>query len=62
MYSREKLFLIGYMNYKITGSKLPFTGDCLKVLFYNLRITKLNLNDNASLQIEECSILKNDYF
>jgi hypothetical protein len=51
MSSREKSFLIGYMNHQITGSKLPSRGDCLKVLFYSMRITKLNLNDNAILVI-----------
>jgi hypothetical protein len=54
MSSHEKLFLIGYMNHQITGSKLPSRGDCLKVLFYNIRITKLNLNNSTSLVIEEC--------
>uniref|UniRef100_A0A2S2PN24 Uncharacterized protein n=1 Tax=Schizaphis graminum TaxID=13262 RepID=A0A2S2PN24_SCHGA len=56
MSSREKLFLIGYMNHQIIGSKLPSRGDCLKVLFFNMRITKLNLNDSASLVIEECIV------
>jgi len=56
MSSREKLFIIGHMNHQITGSKLPSRGDCLKVLFYNMRITKLNLNDSASLVIEECIV------
>jgi hypothetical protein len=54
--SREKLFLIGYMNHQITDLKLPSRGDCLKVVFYNMRITKLNLNDSASLVIEECIV------
>jgi hypothetical protein len=53
---RKKIFLIGYMNHQITGSKLPSRGDCLKVLFYNMRITKLNLNDSASLVIEICIV------
>jgi len=44
------------MNHQITGSKLPSGGDCLKVLFYNMRITKLNLNYSASLVIEECIV------
>jgi hypothetical protein len=56
MSSREKLFLIGYMNHQITGSKLPSKGDCLKFLFYNMRLTKLNLNDSASLVIDECIV------
>lgn len=33
----ENFFLISYMKHQITGSKLPLKGDCLKVLFYNMR-------------------------
>ena len=51
---REKLFLIGYINNQITCSKLPSKSDCLKVLFYNMIITKLSINDSATLVIEEC--------
>lgn len=54
MSHREKLFIIGYTKHQITGRKLPSKGDCLKVLFYNMRVTKLNLNNNASLVVEEC--------
>lgn len=53
---REKLFLIGYIKNQITGSKLPSKSDCLKVLFYNMRITKLSINDSATLVIEECIV------
>jgi hypothetical protein len=56
MSSREELFLIGYMNNQKTGSKLSSRDECLKVLFYNMRITKQNLNDSASLVIEECIV------
>lgn len=53
---RENIFLIGYMKHQITGSKLPSRGDCLKVLMYNLRMTKLNLNESAALVTDECLV------
>lgn len=53
---REKIFLIGYTNHQITGGKLPSKGDCLKVLFYNMRVTDLSLNESASLVVDECLI------
>ncbi|XP_050520208.1 uncharacterized protein LOC126893767 [Daktulosphaira vitifoliae] len=53
---RQKIFLVGFFKHQITGSKLPSNGDCLRVLFYNMRIAKLNFNVSASLVIEECVI------
>lgn len=44
------------MKHQITGSKLPSRGDCLKVLMYNLRMTKLNLNESAALVTDECLV------
>jgi len=51
---RNGVFLVGPMDYQITGSKLPSTKNCLGVLFYNLRIVKLNLQESAALVVDEC--------
>ena len=53
---RQQIYLIGSMNNQITGSKLPSKRDCLSVLFYNMRLVKLNLHDSSRLVIDECSI------
>lgn len=39
------------MDYQITGSKLPSQKNQLSVLFYNLRIVKLNLHESAVLTL-----------
>lgn len=54
--SRYPIYLVGAMKHQITGSKLPSNGDCLSVLFYNLRKAKMNLHDSAKLVIDECEI------
>lgn len=53
---RKPIFLLGFAKHQITGSKLPSIGDSLKALFYNLRVAKFNLNESASLVIDECLI------
>lgn len=53
---RNRVFLVGSMDYQITGSKLPSQKNCLSVLFYNLRIVKLNLHESAALVVDECLI------
>jgi hypothetical protein len=53
---RNQVFLIGSMSYQITGSKLPSIKNCLSVLFYNLRVVKLSLNESAALVVDECLI------
>ena len=45
--------LIGSFSSQIVGSKLPPKKQALKVLFFNLRVVKLNLQDNAPLTIGE---------
>lgn len=50
------IYLIGSMNNQILGSKLPTLRDCMKVLFYNMRIVKINLSESAYLVIDECTI------
>jgi hypothetical protein len=40
---RQYIFLLGNMVNQITGNKLPFNGDCLRVLFYNMCVINLNL-------------------
>ncbi|XP_025405983.1 uncharacterized protein LOC112680175 [Sipha flava] len=39
---------------QITGNKLPSNGDCLRVLFHNMRVVNLNLNDSSGLVADEC--------
>lgn len=54
--SRQEIYLVGHHKHQITGSKLPSNGDCLQVLFYNMRIVGFNLDTSANLVIEECNI------
>lgn len=54
--SRESVFLIGTMTNQISGSKLPSKRDCLRVLFYNMRVIKLSLHESAILTIDECLV------
>lgn len=54
--SRQGVYLVGHHKHQITGSKLPSNGDCLQVLFYNMRIVGLNLDCSANLVIDECNI------
>jgi len=56
MPNREPIFLLGNMKHQITGSKLLSIGDCLQVLFFNMRISKLNLNESAFLVVDECIV------
>ena len=53
---RQRIFLIGYTKHQITGSKLPSIRDCFQVLFYNMRVPKLNLNESITLVLEECVV------
>lgn len=52
--SRQSIFIIGNLVNQITGNKLPSNGDCLRVLFYNMRVVNLNLNDSSVLVADEC--------
>lgn len=54
--TRQKIFLVGVMKNQILGSKLPSKGDVLSVLFYNMRMVNLTLQDSVSLVIDECLI------
>jgi len=57
MPNRNKIFLVGLMKHHITGSNyLPSIGNCLRVLFYNMRISNMSLSDSATLVIHECII------
>lgn len=53
---RSKIYLIGEMKNQILGSKLPSQRECLSVLFYNMRVVKMNLSDAANLVMDECLI------
>lgn len=50
------VFFVGAMAYQITGSKLPTLKNSLSVLFYNLPIVKLNLDESAALVVNKCLI------
>ncbi|GBN02054.1 hypothetical protein AVEN_83833-1 [Araneus ventricosus] len=47
---------IGDIKHKITGSKLPFNGQVLAVLFYNIREVNLTVNESVNFAIRECII------
>jgi len=51
---RKTLYLIGSMDNQILGSKLPTLSDCMKFLFFNMRIVKMNFSESAYLAIDEC--------
>lgn len=53
---RSEIYLIGFPKPELTGSKLPSKVDCLKVLFYNIRIKKINTEESARLVINQCLI------
>lgn len=53
---REKIDFIGYCSHDITGSKLPSNRQVLRVLFFNLRVVKLNLRESARLALQEVKI------
>lgn len=53
---RKTIYLIGSTDNQILGSKLPTLRDCMKVLFFNMRIVKMNLSESAYLAIDECII------
>lgn len=53
---RQTIYLIGSMDNQILGSKLPSLRDCMKVLFFNMRVVKINLSESAYLVIDECTI------
>lgn len=50
------VFLIGNYSSQIIGNKLPSKKQVLKVLFFNLRVVKLNLHGSARLVIRETSM------
>lgn len=52
----KSIFLVGDVNYQITGAKLPSNRQVLAVLFYNIREVKLTVSESANLVIRECII------
>lgn len=52
--SRQLVFLVGSIYNQIFEGKLPLQKDFLCVLFYNMRIVKLNLHESMSFVIDEC--------
>lgn len=51
-----EISLIGHYSSQIIGSKLPSKRQVLKVLFFNLRVVKLDLQDSARLTIRETTV------
>lgn len=52
----SKIFLVGNVSNQIVGSKLPSIKQALSVLFYNMRVVKLNLHESSKLVIREIVI------
>lgn len=52
----SKVFLVGSVSNQIVGSKLPSIKQALSVLFYNMRVVKLNLHESSKLVIREIVI------
>lgn len=52
----NNIFLIGYMETQILGSKLPSLRQILQVFFFNVRTVKLNVQSSANLVVRECMI------
>lgn len=53
---REKIYLVGNFSTSLGGNKLPSNREVLKVLFFNLRVVKLDVRKSAKLVIEELSV------
>ncbi|GBM75769.1 hypothetical protein AVEN_7009-1 [Araneus ventricosus] len=54
--SKKVIFLIREIEHQITGSKLPYNGQDLAILFCNIREVNLTVNERANLAIRECII------
>ena len=52
----DTIYLLGNYESTITGSKLPSVKQVLSVLFFNLRVVKLNLRESATLAVQEAII------
>lgn len=55
----SEVYLIGSFSPQIIGNKLPSKKQVLKVLFFNLRIVRLNLQESARLTIQETVVFWN---
>lgn len=49
----NNIYLIGSVQNKIIGSKLPSNRQVITGLFYNLREVKLNLRESVKLLIKD---------
>lgn len=54
--NKKSIFLVGDLNYQITGAKLPSNRQVLAVLFFNIREVKLSVSESANLVVRECII------
>lgn len=49
----SNIYLVGYQENKITGSKLPSKRQVLSVFFYYKDVKKLTIRESAKVVIEE---------
>lgn len=54
--NKKCAFLVGDVNYQITGAKLPSNRQVLAALFFNIHEVKLTVSESAYLVIRECII------
>lgn len=54
----KKLYLVGHLKHQITSSKISSNDNCLRILFYNMRIVNLDFYKSATLVIVKCIILQ----
>lgn len=54
--SHLDIYLIGSVDHRISGAKLPSTRQTLEVFFYNTRVVKLNTRESARLAVREVQI------
>lgn len=49
--NKKSIFLVGDLNYQITGAKLPSNRQVLAVLFFNIREVKLSVSEKEEVPI-----------
>ena len=54
--NNDTIYLLGHYESNITGSKLPSVKQVLRVLFFNIRVVKLNLRKSATLSTQKAII------
>lgn len=54
--SDDRIFLVGNIESRIHGAKLPSKRQVFQVLFFNIRRVNLSVREAANLTIRECII------